>query len=62
MGTTKKSGIRKYILALLLVLVGIAIIVKSNSQVYGVIYGITFFIMAVRSIIDTEDLIKFGST
>lgn len=62
MKTTKKSGIGKYVLALILVLVGIAVIVKSDSQTYGVIYGITLFLMAVTAIIDTEDLIKFGST
>ncbi|HLO90071.1 MAG TPA: hypothetical protein VK172_02795 [Lentimicrobium sp.] len=61
----KKSGkgrIGKYIIALLLVLIGTWLIRHAGGQVYGYFIGVVFFIMAITSIVDHEYVVKFGST
>lgn len=62
METSKKPKVRKYIVAVLTVMIGIWMIDKSGGQVYGAFIGIVFFIMAITSIVDQEYTVKFGST
>jgi hypothetical protein len=49
-----KVNIRKYLLALVLVAIGIEFIVISDGQLYGTFFGITFFVMAISSILDLD--------
>jgi len=53
---------RRFLIAILMVVIGIWLIMKSDGQVYGDFIGITFFIMAITAIADKEYVVKFGST
>lgn len=62
MKKSNKGSIRKYIIALLMVVLGLWLIIHSGGQVYGYFVGVIFFIMAITSIVDHEYVVKFGST
>lgn len=62
MEKTKKGSIRKYIIALVVVAIGIWMITHAGGEVYGYFIGVIFLQMAVTSIVNTEYVVKFGST
>lgn len=57
-----KVNFRKYLLALVLVVLGIEVIDISNGQFYGTFFGITFFVMAITAIINLDSWIDHLNT
>lgn len=62
MEKTKKGSIRKYLIALVVLAIGIWMISYAGGAVYGFFIGVIFLLMAVTSIVNTEYVVKFGST
>lgn len=62
MKTSGKSVLKKYVLAIFMIVIGLWLINQSDGQVYGAFIGVVFFIMAITSILDHEYIVKFGTT
>lgn len=62
MENSGKGSIRKYLIALFVLFIGIWLIRQSDGQVYGYFIGVIFFIMAITAIADRDYVVKFGST
>lgn len=62
MKTKHKISIARIVVALLMVALGIYFLDLTEGLISGWFYAVTFSLMAITSLLNHEDIVKFGTT